>query len=319
MNALNKSEKILKVCFYIVLAFFPLCLGLVLGGKHFLFGTYEEITGVDTLYNWPVLCMTFFAVCLVLIVLFYRKGLRDKVFGDMSCKKMALIILLIALAVRLAFFVIFKSVLIPFSDGNHVWLVAHTNDYTYLNLKSTQNGWNNFMGIVVFLVRNFNIPYPVFALAQFVADGFIAFAVFKLAFEIFGSKDIGFWAGLFYAVNPVALMRMFYFSPECYSLLCLTFAAYTFVMFMKRETDKDKYKYALVTGVLLGIGNSLKSISIIFIVAVFIIVVLKLMAGEINRQSVLSWVLALVIILTPAFGINKLALNFTTSVTGVQA
>ena len=148
------------------------------------------------------------------------------------------------------------------------------------------------MGIVVFLVRNFNISYPVFILGQFIADGFIAFAVFKLAYSVFESKDIAFWAGLIYVVNPVALMRMFYFAPECYSLFCLTFATYTFVMFMKGETNKETYKYAVITGVLLGIGNSLKSISIIFVIAIFIITVLRLMAGKINKKSLISWIFA---------------------------
>lgn len=319
MLCLKNIEMLLKKCFYLAFAVFPLSIALVMGGRHFAFGTYEELTGTDTLYNWPVLSMLFVAVCIAAVFVFYKKGWDIKLFQNSDHRKLALIILLFAVAVRLAFFAVFESVLIPFSDGNHVWVVAHTNDEIYLNLKSIQNGWNNFMGIVVFLVRTFNVPYPAFIFVQFVVDGLTAFAVFKLAYEAFEHKDIAFWAGLFYAVNPSALMRMFYFSPECYSLLCLTFAAYFFILLVKTDLDKKMYIYALTIGVLLGIGNSLKSISIIFIVAVVIIIVLKAIAGEVNKKRIVSWALAMALIVVPAFGVNKVALKATTMVTGVEA
>lgn len=319
MISLGKVETFLKKCFYYVFAIFPLFIALCLGGKHFGFGTYEELNGSDTLYNWPIPCALFFVICLFAVFVIYKKGWNRKLFHTMNHKKLALVILAAALVIRVVLFAVFESVLVPYSDGNHVWSVAHTNNETYLNLKATQNGWNNFMGLVVFLVRTFNISYPVFVFVQFIADGFIAFAVFKLAYEIFKSEDAAFWAGLFYAVNPVALMRMFYFSPECYSLLCLTFAACTFVKFMNSEVNRDQYKYALITGLLLGVGNSLKSISIIFLIAAFIVAVLKIMSGAVDKKQIASGIVAVVLIVVPAFGVNKVALKATSATIGVEA
>lgn len=319
MLNLKNMEILLKKCFYFVFSVFPLGIALCMGGKHFLFGTYEELKGTDTLYNWPVLCAFIVVLCFAGIFVIYAKRWNKKLFDNINVKKLSVVILITALIIRIAFFVVFRTALIPYSDGNHVWMVAHTNDAVYLNLKAIQNGWNNFMAIVVLLVRMFNTPYPVFILAQFVADGFVAFAVFKLAYEISDSKDIAFWAGLFYAVNPSALMRMFYFSPECYSMLCLALAAYTFVVVMKAETDKKMYMYALLTGVLLGIGNSLKSISLIFIVAVFIVITLRIMSGRISKQQVISWAMIFIVMAVPALGINKAALKMTTEIIGVEA
>lgn len=318
---MKKTTDSLKNLFYIAFAIFPLSMAVYFATDLFIDSAMSIHKGTEFGYNgffWALPCTLTVVAFVFVIALLYVTGLNKKIFTDKNKFKTTLAVLIVALAVRLVLYFIFKSVLIPFSDGSHAWNAASGLSEDHLFFKSIQNGWNNFMGFLTFAINTFDLQYQTAILVQFVMDGLIAVVVYKLAMEIFGVHDIAFFSGLFYAVNPSVLMRMFYFSPDIFAQLCLTVATYLFVKMLKAKNIRYTMLYAVAAGIVIGLGNSFKSIALIFIVAMVITVAFKIVREKCSGKKMAVLALAAVVIVVPALGINKGVLAFSSAQTGVE-
>ena len=318
---MKKLSLFLTKCFYVMFLIFPLGFGIcasgwvtinALMGKNIVNSGYFRDIGFQN----PVLCTVIAVVLLAgLYVLTFRYG------GKLFEKHFAIAPVLgfvLALIPRLTLFFVFRSVMTPYSDGRYAWYGAQGTAPERLAVKVLQNGWNNFTGLLRYLITNFNIEYTTFMFFVFVADALIAVAVYFIAVEIIQDKRAGFIAAALYALNPSILAREFYMSPDIIAQLGVAVAVLLLIKMFREKKNLNIVFYALLAGCSAGLANGFKSVARVLVVAVFIVAVIKLMQDGITVKRIVPLLLSFVVFTAMSLGINKVGLKCSSYVLGTE-
>lgn len=318
---MEKAEKFLVKIFYVTMLIFPVSFAIAVS-----VGYFSDILNTEYIFKPAgignvITCRRVLIVLTGLIVYCHSLFEKSDILKNHKIIRSALFLLAVSLIIRVGIFFVFKNSLIPYSDGAHVWEAANFTDSEHRLFKSMEDGWNIFMGLITFFLNHFHVSYKMFMLALFITDGLTALAIYFASYEIFSNTGLAFLRGLLYAVNPDILMRNFHFCGDVITGLFMALALVSFIRLLKEDRLKWILIYAFITGVLLGIGGCFKGISMLFIVAAFIVFVLKILSmgnpGQ-NMKKVAAYAVSMLLIFFLNRGINRIGLICSSEVVDIE-
>ncbi len=110
-------------------------------------------------------------------------------------------------------------------------------------------------------------PLPVI-LIQICLDTITTLFVFKIALAVFKKEKTALLAAFFYAISPLAVM----FSSSIYAESFFTFFFTLTLLVFVWSLEKQKYRYFVLAGFLLGLSTLIKPVSFYFVTVLAIVI-----------------------------------------------
>ena len=246
---------------FLLMAVAPFGLAAVLSALVF-FGGAGQFVGHDlAFYGLPnmgrhllpaVFCFAVFAGIMAAAYVLARKT-------DWSVCRWAFILAAVSLLARLAMVCLFWGDSLLFSDNGFAWLRAigepSPKDYHW-----TIPSWMNFSLFLRPFALLFGKRYGVDLAACAVFGGVATFLVFLIANRMTGRKAVAVLAAAFHALNPALVAYSLSGTPEHFAIAFFLAATYLFCRMTEADTVRGMFVAAVLCGLVLGLGTSIKSI-----------------------------------------------------------
>ncbi len=146
--------------------------------------------------------------------------------------------------------------------------------------------WMNYSMFEYSLVSVFGEHFIIVLVSNAVFDAVTAAMIYFIAFMLFRCRKVATIASLLYACYPPSLVYVLTATPEHFCIACFTVVAGAFIAYVtraRRLSNVSQFFVALLVGVVAGLGNLMKPILPIFLVAMSICLVVDVVLHIDNR------------------------------------
>ena len=185
-------------------------------------------------------------------------------------RKKILVIFVLALVVRLAFFVAFAV-----HEGSFNFWVGSQDSHSFINEAVNVYAGRGFSaqeqepfapdGIrtpVVPLILGLFVPYfGIYVLLQIVAASLSVVLLYKIGDQLFGSK-IAFWAAIIFALDPLSAFHSLTILSETWFTFFFLIGTWFFVRFWKQAAESH-WKLLVLSAVFLGVTTLTRPVGIV--------------------------------------------------------
>lgn len=182
-------------------------------------------------------------------------------------------IFLLSAALRMALIYLFQEDIVPFSDFEHSWNLAH-GSYEVLDRYRTFPAYVNFSVYMRAVIRIFGDAFHNLLYLNAIYSAATAVFIFCIAKEITKNTRTGAFAALLYACMPSNILYNTIATPEFLTIFLNTFAVWLLCKSLD-SAGKNRILFAIAAGLALGIGSAFKSFGIIIIVAYVMTMIVK--------------------------------------------
>lgn len=235
-------------------------------------------------------CIGGLVLWIILITLITAGILKtQKYIGNYILRKLyaSIIIFVIGFGIRFLLLYLYSEDLVPFSDFNATWERAKGNlingriDYyslfpAYLNFSWYEKLIISIVGEIYIWVLYLNAFY----------SGITASAIYSITCEIINKERVGVSAGILYALYPANIIYVTTGTPEYIAILFNTVGTLTLIRAIKDHRSINKCIRAAIGGLLLGIGGSFKTFSLVIIIAFVMVLVASLIIRRSERIKI---------------------------------
>lgn len=210
-----------------------------------------------------------------------------------------LAIVTVGFIVRFALIYLFRHELVPFSDFNRVWQLANGNYADNLRHYEMYPAYLNYSLYLRFIVKTFGSRYTYSLYFNALYSGLTAGFLYLICSEITSKSFVSALSGMIYALYLPNIVYSTVGTPEYLTILFDTAGLLTLICINKCTNKISKVLLATISGLLLGIGGSFKTFSIVIIIAFFMAEFFFCLLGKEGKKSklLLSVLLMIVIVL----------------------
>ena len=297
----------------------------------YLFGGWENIIeGHDVNYYFltkisfsalgVTIAVTWIAIAAFLvwiINILQKKIIKANKYKHLFC---GIFIFLIAFGIRCLLVYIFADNLLPFSDFNYAWLRAQGRlDDGYINYYSIFPSYMTFSLYENKVILFFGENYYTVLFLNAVYSGITASLLYFLSKELEFNEVSCITSGIIYALYPSNIVFTTAGAPDFLAILFNTMGLLILLKSDKKEKDYHKLLLCLLGGVLLGIGGSFKSFSLVIVIAFSMTILVKHMLNcERRLVAFVSAVLMIAVVFVGYKGSSAIILEQTSDFYNIE-
>lgn len=322
-----RSIKTLIKLFNCIFICIPLGLAAILAGIYILGGweVFSDGFGPDH-FGLPVLTHFQYAAVsigavLLLCILWIKmidvcaKKIKKELFKRIV---IAFFVFFVAIIVRLPLLYMFREDLVPFSDFQRSWDMAHgiwEGNLDYYSLFPSYLNYSVYQKWVVSLIGDsyMNILY-----LNVVYSSLTASFIYLIVTEVSDHLRISGLAGILYALYPANIVYTTTGTPEFITIFFNTVSVWLLIYLLKITDRKKSIIIAFMAGIMLGIGDSYKSFAVIILIAFSMSFVAKLIIEKekvyFGKRQYISLGITMMILISVLFGYqatSRIILSFT--------
>lgn len=257
----------------------------------------------STLFMCSLLCIIF----LIMPSQIIRKNINfNRIVNNNFVKWYTLIIFILSLLIRIITSFILSDNIMQISDFKTAYKTASTLDYSADYYRICIH-W-------ILLPKILNCIFNLFGSSQlvmFVFNSIIcsisAVLIYYVSHILFKNKILSLFASILYIIWPANILYVGVCTPEHITQLLLLLAIFLSLLGFNESKKIKKYFLFLISGILLGLTTFFKNFGIVFVIALAIYFVLKLILNFKNvKKSILDYCICVLLILLGYVAITQL-------------
>lgn len=317
--------------FNYILVIFPIGMSVFLAVVYLLGGWGSIIEGHSPdFYFLPEISFSLKGVLLVVlwillglgiiaVIHFVCERLKDEKKKDIAA---VLMVFFAAFLFRMVLLYIFREDLVPFSDFNAAWEIARGNwEGGNINYYSLFPAYLNFSVLERLIIKIVGEKYICVLYIDAIFSALTSALLYLMSIQIFDKKRfIAICTSVLYAVYPTNILYLTVGTSEFITIFFNTLGLFFLVLIVKSNEKKKQLLFALLGGVMLGIGGSFKTYSIVMIIAFFLINFSGIFTAEHRElfKKIAASITILVLILVGYVGSSSMILNITSNYFGME-
>lgn len=234
-------------------------------------------------------------------------------------KTYPIIIVIIAIITRIISAILLNENIVQVSDFQTAMELSSTMQF--------EEPYHRIFTHWILLPKITNFLFNIFGNSQLVAlifNGVIcsitSIFIYFVTNKIIKNKNISFLASLLYLLWPANILYVGIFTPEHITQLLLIIGVFLILKSNEQKNKIIKYFSLLIAGMMLGMTTFFKNFGIVFIVALFIYYVLKLIFNRelFNKNNIIVYILSIIVVLIGNLIATKFTYNYLDKLVGKE-
>lgn len=200
---------------------------------------------------------------------------------------------------RIVVVILFSGKIGPYSDYGVTWLMAK-GDMQWMD---SYQFWPNYItyAMVMRVIAHFTrYHFEGILFANAVADGITGAFIYLMIRRLTGSEKAGVFGSILYAMYPAGILYISCSSQEHICIALMTMGTYMVLKSLLSEKVYSKVLYIVCSGICYGISDSLKTFSVILLIAMTMAVAAYLIDHKSDVKKVVISVILIFVVFTTA-------------------